>query len=319
MEIGGSMLSSLSLTGSDGIVRTSGNQVVRGVKNFVDRIITPLVYEPTGLLTVLAEGGDVNINALNNISISNGYGINTIDSVLGSNVLSVYSSTKIETTDILNTINNTTNVLSVSGVSKIETTSSTNTYTNAYNIMTATGYNVIEATGGSAYNSFDATTQNLFQIGGLNKLTIYSNQLISESPIYIGSKGLLSSISFANASQMSSAGTINLSIATSSLNSGSGQMIFPVPITIVYVVASSSSTANTAVQSLTFRMNDGATDFIVVSGIPAPLANNAQSIVYTPTAYDLPTNTAFYTTLTANVASATTKSWVITVFYIQRA
>jgi len=295
MEIGGSMLSSLSLTGSDGIVRTSGNQVVRGVKNFVDGIITPLVYEPTGLLTVLAEGGDVNINALNNISISNGYGINTIDSVLGSNVLSVYSSTKIETT------------------------SSTNTYNNAYNIMTATGYNVIEATGGSAYNSFDATTQNLFQIGGLNKLTINSNQLISESPIYIGSKGLLSSISFANASQMSSAGTINLSIATSSLNSGSGQMIFPVPITIVYVVASSSSTANTAVQSLTFRMNDGATDFIVVSGIPAPLASNAQSIVYTPTAYDLPTNTAFYTTLTANVASATTKSWVITVFYIQRA
>ena len=125
MEIGGSMLSSLSLTGSDGIVRTSGNQVVRGVKNFVDRIITPLVYEPTGLITVLAEGGDVNINALNNISISNGYGINTIDSVLGSNVLSVYSSTKIETTDILNTINNTTNVLSTSGVASLTTTSAT--------------------------------------------------------------------------------------------------------------------------------------------------------------------------------------------------
>lgn len=39
MEIGGSMLSSLSLTGSDGIVRTSGNQTIRGVKTF---LVNPL-------------------------------------------------------------------------------------------------------------------------------------------------------------------------------------------------------------------------------------------------------------------------------------
>jgi len=139
MEIGGSMLSSLSLTGSDGIVRTSGNQVVRGVKNFVDGIITPLVYEPTGLLTVLAEGGDVNINALNNISISNGYGINTIDSVLGSNVLSVYSSTKIETTSSTNTLNNaTSNILQVGGMAKITTTSVLTTIENTNILINGT-------------------------------------------------------------------------------------------------------------------------------------------------------------------------------------
>jgi len=43
MEIGGSMLSSLSLTGSDGIVRTSGNQTIRGVKTFLVNPISATV------------------------------------------------------------------------------------------------------------------------------------------------------------------------------------------------------------------------------------------------------------------------------------
>jgi len=121
MEIGGSMLSSLSLTGSDGIVRTSGNQVVRGVKNFVDGIITPLVYEPTGDIVVLAVGGDVNIGSINNISLSNNIGINTVDSVSGSNVLSIGSVSKITTTSTLNTIQNKQN-------KRISDGSSTNAY-----------------------------------------------------------------------------------------------------------------------------------------------------------------------------------------------
>jgi hypothetical protein len=81
-----------------------------------------------------------------------------------SNLLAVNGLTKIQTTSILNTINNTTNVLSVSGQSKITTTGSLNTISNLENIMTAT----------AGSNAFDATLAHDFKVNSVNRMLINS-------------------------------------------------------------------------------------------------------------------------------------------------
>ena len=75
MEIGGSMLSSLSLTGSDGIVRTSGNQTVRGVKTFLVNPISATVPVTDSELvnklyvdSTISGGGFVTLNTAQSIS-----------------------------------------------------------------------------------------------------------------------------------------------------------------------------------------------------------------------------------------------------------
>jgi len=340
----------LSVTSGTNTIETTSGTGSNTINSFGGSNILQVGGNPkitTATTATTFDNSQTNFNVAANTKI----GINSTDTTL-TNTNNVIRTT-LGTNRIRNSFNLGYNEMEASGTGTYNFLSATGT--GAYNKIQnvdSTGYNLIEATTGSGYNQllasgstssngifatgtdsfnsiyaggtngyneFDGKTQNLFKIDGTNKLTIYSNQLNTASPIYLGNKGLVSSISFANATQLTAATTVNLSIATSSLNSGAGQMIFPVPVTIVYVVASSTSTANTAVQSLTFRMNDGATNFITVSGIPAPLASAAQSIVYTPTAYDLPTNTAFFTSLTTNVSSATAKAWVITVFYIQRA
>ena len=75
MEIGGSMLSSLSLTGSDGIVRTSGNQTIRGVKTFLVNPISATVPVTDSELvnklyvdSTISGGGFVTLNTAQTIT-----------------------------------------------------------------------------------------------------------------------------------------------------------------------------------------------------------------------------------------------------------
>lgn len=157
------MLSSLSLTGDDGIVRTRGNQTVRGVKNFIDGIITP---------SVTAEiGGNLNLISfgVGNVSIITDTGTNTLSSANtatnanvieatatgGSNVMKTTSGLNGLATDsgnnylqstsgknILNTSSG-SNEIQINAVPKIITTSLLTTLTNtSHNINGVTTFNV---------------------------------------------------------------------------------------------------------------------------------------------------------------------------------
>jgi hypothetical protein len=62
----------LSMTGGSGgnVVYTFGNQIVRGIKDFINGIKTPSVTAATGTLTLQSSSSNVNVTAANSVNVT---------------------------------------------------------------------------------------------------------------------------------------------------------------------------------------------------------------------------------------------------------
>jgi hypothetical protein len=201
------------------------------------------------------------------------------------------------------------NYIRINDVIKIQTTSSINTFTN-------TGSNVMTATGGSGFNRFDATTQNLFQIGGANKLTIQSNLLNSASPIYVATRPLLSG--FITLTQSDN----TISVAGVAMNIGGfarktnpvQQGILPHNATFYAISFLSDNADQTSASTITLEFNGNNIGSITAN---ATGSGTYQSTMTYITEFSLGENTGFYSNIKTSAVRAANKAWVAMLYYFQ--
>jgi hypothetical protein len=95
-------------------------------------------------------------------------------------------------------------------------------------------------------------------------------------------------------------------------------MQFPMSTTIHYIFFSSSPTAQTTAQTITWRIDLGA-GAVVTNSFSSGTTLVSSTYPYPlPTPYNLAANTNVYMVMTPNVASSSAKSWQATIFYSQR-
>jgi hypothetical protein len=267
-----------------------------------------------------------------------------------SNLLAVNGSTKIQTTNSTNTINNTTNILSVSGQSKITTTSSTNTITNQVNNITATaGSNTITASSGNvnnlavdgvnkltvgasiiAINPTDRTTINTdgaIKIDVISTRTTLTNGVVDVvgsfiSPSYycgtFSSNTFLSTgVIFANQSttSLSGGGSVPMSIGGFARTTFSIQQgVLPINVVFFGCAFMSDNANQTTARRITLEMTGVDRYYVDV-----PTGANYRSLVGTPLTsnWALPANNGYYLQIKSSGTSTTAKDWNIALYYYQ--
>lgn len=290
------------------------------------------ILEATGLngSNVLKASGSNGFNSLMASGV-NGYNTITATGALGNTITANYGTNDIQALNNNTLTTLSSNILKVGLDPKITTSSSINTIENTTNTIISGGTTSFTATSASivmnSANGYD------FRIGNNTKLTILTSAIFSDINIFAPSYfigGLLNnrplvsnSLSCCTIGSLAAAGVAtNITFCAANPNGNLiGQQMFPVNVTINYIMGYSSGNLSTTQQVLTLQFFVGFAYTAPTFISPTPAQAQSIYIAGSPTApinVNVNANSAWYANVTPNVASAAYKNWTFIIFYSQR-